>query len=94
MTVVTIPSNVAYINCSDCIQAKGVKITAQSEVIVYAHHYEGNKSDATLVLPTRTQGKEYYTMAYTQSSIGNEGRSEFIIIASKDSTVINYYSEC
>ena len=89
LTVVTIPSTVAYVNCSDCIQDKGVKVTAAKDVIVYAHHYEGNRSDATLVLPTRTQGKEYYVMSYEQSSSGNSGRSEFIIVASKDSTVVN-----
>jgi gliding motility-associated-like protein len=89
LTIVTIPSATAYINCSDCIQNKAVNVTAAKDVIVYAHHYEGNKSDATLVLPARTQGKEYYVMAYEQSSPSNGGRSEFIIVASKDSTVVN-----
>ena len=89
LTVVTIPSNVAYSGCSDCIVSKGVKVTALKDVIVYAHHYEGNRSDATLVLPTKTLGKDYYTMGYEQSSSGNEGRNVFIIVASKDDTKVN-----
>lgn len=89
LTVVTIPSNVAYVNCSDCKQSKAVHVTSQKKVIVYAHHYEGNKSDATLVLPTQTQGKKYYVMAYEQSSPNDGGRSEFMVVAHKDSTQIN-----
>ena len=89
LTVVTIPSSVAYSGCSDCIVSKGVKITALKDVIVYAHHYEGNKSDATLVLPTRTLGKDYYAMGYEQSSPGSTGRNAFIVVASKDGNKVN-----
>lgn len=89
MTVVNIPVSSAYINCSDCIQSKGVRVTSLKDVIVYAHHYEGNKSDATLVLPTPTQGKEYYLMGHTQNSFDNSGRNVFTIVATKDSTVVN-----
>ncbi|MBT8327904.1 MAG: PKD domain-containing protein, partial [Bacteroidia bacterium] len=89
LTVVTIPSNVAYSGCSDCVVSKAVKVTSLEDIIVYAHHYEGNKSDATLVLPTRTQGKDYYVMGYTQSSPNSTGRNVFIVVGSKDNTKVN-----
>jgi gliding motility-associated-like protein len=94
LTVVNIPPSNAYLDCSDCIEAKGVHVTAQKDVIVYSHHYEGDKSDATLVLPVSTLGKEYFLMAYDQISQGSRGRSTFAIVAVKDSTKINITPSC
>jgi gliding motility-associated-like protein len=88
VTVVTIPSSVVYNSCSDCITSRGVHITAVKDVVVYSHQYLGNQSDATLVLPTRTLGKDYYAMGYLQNSTGNTGRNVFCVIAVKDSTKI------
>ena len=94
LTVVNVPPSKAYINCSDCIQNKGVKVVSGKDVVVFAHHYEGNKSDATLVLPTRTQGKEYYLMSYQEitSNFGQTGKNTFSVVATKDSTKINLYT--
>ncbi|PCJ67323.1 MAG: hypothetical protein COA58_03105 [Bacteroidetes bacterium] len=91
LTVVNIPVSSAYISCSDCIQSKGVKVVSNDNVVVYAHHYEGNKSDATLVLPSRTLGKGYYLMSYQESSttFGNVGKNVFAVVAVKDNTKVN-----
>ena len=86
LTVVTIPSSQAYVDCSGCIEKKAVKVVSDKDVIVFAHHYEGNKSDATLVLPTRTNGKDYIVMGYKQGLTAE--RSQFMIVGSKDSTKI------
>ena len=89
LTVVTIPASVAYNGCSDCTTSKGVKVTSLENVVVYAHQYLGNQSDATLVLPTRTLGKVYYAAAYDQSSASSSrGRSTFIVVATQDSTKV------
>lgn len=89
LTVVTIPSSVAYNGCSDCITTKGVKVVADDNIVVFAHQYLGNQSDATLVLPTRTLGKDYFAASYYQSSPSPaRGRSTFLIVATKDSTVV------
>ena len=88
VTVVTIPSSQSYNDCSDCITKKGVHITSLKDVIVYAHHYQDNQSDATLVLPTRTLGKDYYIVGYNQVSSGSTGRNTFGIVAVKDNTRI------
>ena len=89
ITVVTIPSANSYNDCSDCVTKKGVNITSKKDVIVYAHHYQDDQSDATLVLPTRTLGKSYYIVGYNQVSPGNTGRNTFGIVAVKDNTKIN-----
>ncbi len=87
ITVVNVDVSKAYISCSDCIVSKGVKVEADKKVVVYAHHHQGARSDATLVLPTRTLGKEYYVMTYQEAA--GSGRSQFAVVASKDSTVVN-----
>lgn len=89
LTIVTIPSSVAYNGCSNCITPKGVKIVSQDDIVVYAHQYLGNQSDATLVLPTKTLGKEYFAASYYQSSASNtRGRSTFLIVSTQDKTVV------
>tara|TARA_Y100000385_G_scaffold258770_1_gene286988 strand:+ start:199 stop:4344 length:4146 start_codon:yes stop_codon:yes gene_type:complete len=88
VTVVTIPSSNSYNDCSDCITKKGVHVTSVKDVIVYAHHYQDNQSDATLVLPTRTLGKDYYIVGYNQISPSSSGRNTFGIVSVKDQTRI------
>ena len=87
ITVVNVDVPKAYFSCSDCIASKAVKVTSNKDVVVYAHHYQGARSDATLVLPTRTLGKEYYIMTY-QEAVGT-GRSQFIVVANNDNTKVN-----
>jgi len=84
MTLVQVPSSLAYVGCSDCITKQGIKVTAQKKVIVYSHIYYQYRSDATLVLPVQTTGKEYYCMAYEQG--GTSHRSQFMVVAKADST--------
>ena len=89
LTIVTIPSSVAYNGCSDCITTKGVKIVSDDNIVVYAHQYLGNQSDATLVLPTRTLGKDYFAASYYQSSASSSrGRSAFLIVSTQDDTKV------
>jgi gliding motility-associated-like protein len=90
MTLVNVPSNLAYVDCDDCIQNKGIKVNANKDVVVYSHIYRQYGSDATLVLPVNTLGKEYYCMSYEQRQNDNgNARSQFMIIADKDDTKIN-----
>lgn len=89
VTVVTIPSSKSYNDCSDCITQKGVNVTSKKDVIVYAHHYQDDQSDATLILPTRTLGKNYFIVGYNQVSYDGSGRNTFGIVAIKDGTKIN-----
>ena len=58
---------------SEGISAKGIHITSDKPIVAYAHIYDGNVSGATLLFPTNTLGRDYYSVNYKQLS--NEGAS-------------------
>ncbi|QHS56661.1 gliding motility-associated C-terminal domain-containing protein [Mucilaginibacter sp. 14171R-50] len=69
---------------------KGLHITAEKRVAVYAHIYASSVSGATLLLPVAVLGKDYYSINYKQESNGAEGAafSTFMIIATEDNTQV------
>jgi gliding motility-associated-like protein len=91
MTLISVPVNQAFVNTNEGIEDRAVHITSQKDVVVYAHMYNNYRSDATLILPTKTSGQEYYVMSYNQWNNGdnNRGRSQFMIVANQDDTKIN-----
>lgn len=92
VVVVTLPSSQTYMNCTDCIRNQGVKIESMNHgIVVYAHIYSNARSDATLLIPVETLGKEYYALAYTQSPVSSTQRSEFMLVGVEDSTFIDIY---
>jgi gliding motility-associated-like protein len=71
---------------------RGIHVTATAPIILYSHISNAARSAATMVLPTKALGNEYYTMAYNQmaSSTVNpvEYRvSQFSIVGVEDNTV-------
>ncbi|MDX5319568.1 MAG: PKD domain-containing protein [Bacteroidota bacterium] len=92
VVVVTLPSAQTYMNCTDCIRNQGVKIESLNhDIVVYAHIYSNARSDATLLIPVETLGKEYYAIAFTQSPSSGTQRSEFMLVGVEDSTFIDIY---
>ena len=87
-TIVAVPNATAYVNSSEAIENKGIRIQSVLPVVAYSHIHFGTRSDASLVLPVPTLGKEYYAMSYTQNPTGPTRNSEFIIAAVEDSTTI------
>lgn len=82
-----------YIGSSDVKEVgKSIQVIAEKPVVVYSHIFKAARSAATLVLPTKVLGREYYATAYTQNSPGgnNPGPaySEFTIVAVEDNTLI------
>jgi gliding motility-associated-like protein len=87
-----------YIGGSDATeQNKAIQITAEKPVVVYSHIFIAARSAATLVLPTKVLGREYYVSAYVQNSYVEspdrnpkliQGYSEFTIIAVADHTQV------
>ncbi len=61
------------------ISSKGIHITSDKPVVAYAHIYNNNVSGATLLFPTNTLGKEYYSINFEQHS--NEANSNSFIYA-------------
>lgn len=58
---------------------KGIHITSDKPIVAYAHIYNNNVSGATLLFPTPTLGKEYYSINFDQHS--NEGNSNSFFYA-------------
>ncbi|MER2999000.1 PKD domain-containing protein [Pontibacter populi] len=85
VTVVKVPYG-AFIRGSEVTEQKGIHVTAVEPVVVYAHIYSLNISGATLVLPTGTLGREYYTIAYNQYP--DTDFSEFMIVGVEDETTV------
>lgn len=61
------------------ISDKGIHVTSDKPIVAYAHIYNGNVSGATLLFPTPTLGKEYYSINFKQHS--NEGNSNAFFYA-------------
>ncbi len=61
------------------ISNKGIHITSTKPIVAYAHIYNGSISGATLLFPTNTLGKEYYSINFEQHS--NEKNSNSFVYA-------------
>jgi gliding motility-associated-like protein len=84
------PSNaVAYNAQTEGIGVnKGIHITSDKAVAVYAHILNAARSGSTLVLPTNVLGKDYYVSSYKSVVTGATRRSQFDVIATIDNTTI------
>lgn len=60
---------------------RGIHITSDKPIVAYAHIYNMNVSGATLLFPTNTLGKEYYSINADQVSNSNNANSWFYAIA-------------
>lgn len=61
------------------VSSQGIHITSDKPIVAYAHIYNNNVSGATLLFPTTTLGKEYYSINFEQHS--NEGNSNCFFYA-------------
>ena len=86
ITTVDIPQT-AYLQ-SEGLFNRGIHITAERPVVVYAHIFNQNVSGATLVLPVAALGKEYYSINYTQISNQENSFSFFFVVAVEDNTQV------
>ena len=64
----------------------GIHVTSDKPVVAYAHIYNGNVSGATLLFPTNTLGKEYYSINYNQVSNEPSSNSFFFVVAADTGT--------
>lgn len=68
------------------ITSKGIHITANNPVVAYAHIYASSVSGATLLFPTNTLGKQYYSINYDQNSNNNYSYCFFYAVATDTGT--------
>ena len=67
---------------------KSIHITSDKPIVAYAHIYNSAVSGATLLFPTNTLGKEYYSLNYKQTSNNQNSYPYCFAIATEDSTII------
>jgi gliding motility-associated-like protein len=93
VTEVKVPRNVAYINDTESGQVlpnRAIHITVDAgkpTVAVYAHIFAGQRSAASLILPSESLGNHYYSMNYKQHD--TEGQNYITIVATEPQTVVH-----
>ena len=65
---------------------KGIHVTADKPIVAYAHIYNNNVSGATLLFPTNTLGREYYSINFTQHSNEVSSNCFFYAVATDTGT--------
>ena len=63
VTVINLPAY-AETRGSETIANNGIKVTSNLPVSVYIHQYHSARSEASVVLPKESLGKEYYIISY------------------------------
>lgn len=86
-TKITVPTEYAMNLGSGIIANKGIHIIAENTISVYALNKRNKSSDATVVLPAISLGREYYAMAHMESNGGGPSLySEILIVAISNQT--------
>ncbi|RYF88981.1 MAG: hypothetical protein EOO03_07105, partial [Chitinophagaceae bacterium] len=62
-------------------QNKGIHIVSDKPIVAYAHIYNQSVSGASILFPTPTLGKEYYSINYTNISNTGDSNCWFYVIA-------------
>ncbi len=94
VTEIQVPRANAYINDTESgrvLSNRAIHIVVdagQPAVVVYAHIFAGARSAASLILPIKALGQQYYSMNYTQTSISNEGKNFITVVASEANTKV------
>jgi gliding motility-associated-like protein len=65
---------------------KGIHVTSDKPIVAYAHIYNASVSGATILFPTLTLGKEYYSVNYTNNSNTSGANCWFYVIAADTGT--------
>jgi PKD repeat protein len=91
---VEIPWEMAEATGSEEIQDKGIHLTSEKPVNIYALNWSQNSADVAVIYPVGSLGTEYFAMCYypdidlVDPVTGNGRNSEFLIVASEDSTLV------
>ncbi|MFT3981305.1 MAG: PKD domain-containing protein [Ferruginibacter sp.] len=66
---------------SSAAENKGIHIVADKPIVAYAHIYNQNVSGASILFPTNTLGKEYYSVNYDNVSNTANSNCWFYVVA-------------
>lgn len=65
---------------------KGIRISSTRPIVAYAHIYNQSISGATILFPTNTLGREYYSINYTNRSNATNAYSWAYVVAADAGT--------
>ncbi|WP_306550024.1 PKD domain-containing protein [Daejeonella sp.] len=78
-----------HIASSDLVEInKGIHIISGSPISVYAVISNSARTAGSLILPTKSLGREYYAFSYQNAAQNGNAKSEFTIVAVEDDTEI------
>lgn len=86
VTNIIIPEEYTFKAKSGKSTNKALYIEAADDIMVVAKNSSGASSDATVVIPVKSLGSEYYVMQY--SVVQKNYPSQYLILATEDSSVI------
>ncbi len=80
------PQDARLLTASTAPENKGIHITSDKPIVAYSHIYNQNVSGASILFPTNTLGKEYYSVNYTNISNSNNANCWFYVVATDAGT--------
>lgn len=88
---IMIPTSLAMAGGTNIIENKGLHITTDKNVSVYAMNKRQYSADMTVVLPTYSLGNDYFVLSHWEDGNRNDNAnsdSEFMVVAITDSTEV------
>ncbi len=67
-------------------ERKGIHITSDKPIVAYSHIYNSSVSGATILFPTATLGREYYSINFTNISNSANANCWFYVVAADTGT--------
>jgi gliding motility-associated-like protein len=71
---------------TDGLSSKGIHVTSDKPMVAYAHVYNTSVSGATILYPTNTLGREYYSVNYKNWSNSANSNCWFYVVAADTGT--------
>ncbi len=87
-TEIPIPLSAAYATTVEAVERNGVKITADDSVAVFALNDRSGGTEAGLVLPAQSLGRDYIAITYPPSGDRARYPSQMRIVAAEDGTTV------
>lgn len=86
VTMVVLPEEYTFKAKNGKTTHKGLYVEANDDVMVVAKNSSGTSSDATVVIPLKSLGSEYYIMQY--HILHKKYPGQYLVVATEDSTEI------
>ncbi len=84
-----VPQDARLLTESSVGENKGIHITSDQPIVAYAHIYNASVSGASILFPTNTLGREYYSINYTnRSNTANANCWAYVIAADTGTTTV------